>query len=154
VGSEITPTIDDLFTNAFLDPTNWREGDYEEVLGAFSDQALPTAQQELDTITLGATAGDVFETVVPDRGSLQYRVLFDPDGNPDTAVVRYKFYATAERKDGTYLAIVSHGQLFLQEQDGWKIISFDFIRADSETEPPAATGASGGSGSSGGTGST
>jgi hypothetical protein len=28
VGVQITPTIDELFTNAFMDPSNWREGDY------------------------------------------------------------------------------------------------------------------------------
>jgi hypothetical protein len=154
VGTEVTPTIDDLFTNAFLDPTNWRDGDYEEVFSAFAPVSVAAAQQQVDTITLGTTAGDVFDTVAPDKGSLEYRVLFDQDGNPYSVVARYKFYATAERKDGTYLAIVSHGQLFLQDLDGWKITSFSVIRADREAEPPVATGASGSSGASGGSGTT
>jgi hypothetical protein len=148
-GAEITPTIDDLFTNAFLDPSNWREGDYEEVFAAFAPGALPTAQQSVDTLTLGTTAGDLFEDVEPDKSSLQYRVLFDLDGNPDTAVVRYTFNATAERKDGTFLAIVSSGQMFLQDLDGWQITAFDVVRSDTEAEAPATTGASGGSGATG-----
>jgi hypothetical protein len=148
-GVEITPTIDDLFTNAFLDPSNWREGDYEEVFAAFAPDALPAAQQNVDTLTLGTTAGDVFEKVRPDRSSLQYRVLFDQDGNPDTAVVRFTFNATAKRTDGTFLAIVSSGQLFLQDLDGWKITAFDVARSDAEAEAPAGTGASAGSGATG-----
>ena len=154
VGAEITPTIDDLFTNAFLDPSNWREGDFEEVFEAFAPISVASAQQGVETITLGTTAGDLFEEVEPDKGSLEYRVLFDEEGNPATAVVRYKFYATAERKDGTYLGVVSHGQMYLSNVDGWKITAFDFIRADREVEPPAATGASGATATSGATGNS
>jgi hypothetical protein len=146
IGSEITPILDDLFTNAFLDPTNWREGDYEEVFEAFTPEALASAQQQLDAITLGTTAGDVFEDVEPDKGSLEYRVLFDPENAPHTVVVRYRFWALAERKDGTYLAVFSHGQLTLRPVDGWKVVHFEFIRADREAEPPAATGATGATG--------
>jgi len=157
VGVEITPTIDELFTNAFLDPSNWREGDYEEVFEAFAPISVASAQRSVEAITLGTTAGDLFEDVEPDKGSLEYRVLFDEEGNPETAVVRYRFYATAERKDGTYLGIVSHGQLFLSDIDGWRITAFDFIRADREAEPPVttgATGASGGTATSGASGSS
>jgi hypothetical protein len=102
VGVQITPTIDELFTNAFLDPSNWREGDYEEVFEAFAPISVASAQRGVETITLGTTAGDLFEDVETDKGSLEYRVMFDEEGNPETAVVRYRFYATAERKDGTY----------------------------------------------------
>jgi len=147
-GAEITPTVDDLFTNAFLDPSNWREGDYEEVFAAFAPDALPAAQQGVDTLTLGTTAGDLFEDVEPAKSSLQYRVLFDQDGNPETAVVRYTFNATAERKDGTFLAIVSSGQLFLQDLGGWKITAFDVVRSDTEAEAPATTGTTGATGTS------
>jgi hypothetical protein len=154
VGAEITPTIDDLFTNAFLDPSNWREGDYEEVFAAFAPTALPVAQENIETITLGTAAGEVFEDVEPKKGSLTYRILFDPEGSPGTAVVEYRFYATAERKDGTYLAISSHGQLFLEDLDGWKVTAFDIVRSDSEAEAPATTGASGSSGSPGASGAT
>lgn len=154
VGAEVTPTIDDLFTNAFLDPSNWREGDYEEVFEAFAPISVASAQGSVETITLGTAAGELFKSVEPDKGSLEYRVLFDPEGNPESVVVRYRFYATAERTDGTFLGVFSHGQLYLSEVDGWKITAFDFIRADRDVVPTAtgATGASGGTGTS--TGST
>jgi len=135
VGQDITPTIDDLFTNAFLDPTNWRDGDYEEVFATFAPQALPAAQQSVETLTLGATAGDVFEDVEPDKGSLAYDVLFDPEADPDTAVVTFHFVAIGERQDGTFVRLVSDGQFFLRDLDGWKITAFDVTRTDRRMQP-------------------
>jgi hypothetical protein len=133
---EITPVLDDLYTNAFLDPTNWRDGDYEEVLASFADDALPAAQSGLETLTLGAGAGDVYERVTPKRGVLSYRVLFDQDGVPDTVVAQVTFSATGQRKDGTYVAIVSTGEWFLNDEGGWTVTAFDVSRADHETKPP------------------
>jgi hypothetical protein len=137
VAQEITPIIDDLYTNAYLDPSNWRHDDYEEVFTAFAPDAAATAEQSLETLTLGATAGDVFDTVDPGKSKLSYQVLFDPDGEPDTAVVSVIFRATAERKNGTYLAIVSEGEFFLGQIDGWRITAFDVTREDHETHPPS-----------------
>ena len=137
VAQEITPMIDDLYTNAFLDPSNWRDGDYEEVFATFAPDAAATAEQSVETLTLGATAGDVFDTVDPGKSKLSYQVLFDHDGAPETAVVSVIFRATAERKDGTYLAIVSEGEFFLRQVDGWKITAFDVTRDDHEAQPPS-----------------
>jgi len=137
VAQEITPTIDDLFTNGYLDPTNWRDGDYEEVFATFAPDAVATAEEGVETLTLGATAGDVFATVEPGKSKLSYQVLFDPDGAVETAVVTVVFRATAERKDGTYLAIVSEGEFFLRQIDGWTITAFDVKRDDHETQPPS-----------------
>jgi hypothetical protein len=151
VADEITPTIDDLFTNAFLDPTNWREGDYEEVFTAFTEQSRPTAEQNLEVLTLGVQAGDVFEDVEPGKGRLVYDVLFDREGNPATAVVTVSFTAIGERTDGTFLQVVSDGQFFFESVDGWKIVSFDVVRKDQDVEAPtpAQSGASGTSGATG-----
>jgi hypothetical protein len=141
VAQEITPTIDDLFTNGYLDPSNWRDGDYEEVFATFAPDAVATAEESVETLTLGATAGDVFATVDPGKSKLSYQVLFDPDGAVETAVATVVFRATAERKDGTYLAIVSEGEFFLRQLDGqeegWTITAFDVKRDDHETQPPS-----------------
>jgi hypothetical protein len=137
VGAEITPTIDDLYTNAFLDPSNWEAGDYEEVFAAFAPDAATAAEQNVDTLTLGATAGDDFASVDPGKGFLSYEVLFDRDGNPDTAVVTVRFTALGERTDGTFVQIVSDGQFFLQDLDGWQVTAFDVSRSDEETEAPS-----------------
>jgi hypothetical protein len=144
VAQEITPTIDDLYTNAYLDPSNWRHDDYEEVFTAFAPDAAATAEQSVETLTLGASAGDVFETVDPDKSKLTYQVLFDPDGAPKSAVVSVIFRATAERKNGSFLAIVSEGEFFLRQIDGqgegWTITAFDVTRDDHEKEPPSPSG--------------
>lgn len=137
IAQEITPTIDDLYTNAYLDPSNWRDGDYEEVFATFSPDAVGTAEQSVEILTLGAGAGDVFEAVDPGKSKLDYQVLFDPKGSAETAVVTVIFRATAERKDGTYLAIVSEGEFFLRQIDGWTITAFDVRRDDHETQPPS-----------------
>jgi hypothetical protein len=140
VAQEITPLIDDLYTNAYLDPSNWRHDDYEEVFAAFAPQAAATAEQSVETLTMGTTAGNVFDTVDPGKSKLSYQVLFDPDGEPETAVVSVIFRATAERKNGTYLAVVSEGEFFLRQidrQEGWTITAFDVTRDDHETQPPS-----------------
>jgi hypothetical protein len=140
VAQEITPTIDDLYTKAFLDPSNWRHDDYEEVFATFAPHAAATAEQSVETLTLGASAGDVFATVDPAKSKLSYQVLFDPDAAPETVVVSVIFRATAERKAGTYLAIVSEGEFFLRQidgqEEGWMITAFDVTRDDHETHPP------------------
>lgn len=133
---EVTPVLDDLFTNAFLDPSNWRNGDYEEVFELFADGAATSAQQGVETLTLGASAGDVYDSVAPTKGGLAYTVLFDRESSPNTVVVRVRFYALGERSDGTFIAIVSAGQMFLQDLDGWKVTAFDMRRNDRETTPP------------------
>jgi hypothetical protein len=142
VGGEITPVLDDLYTNAFLDPSNWREGDYEEVFETFAPDAVAAAEQNVDVLTLGTTAGDDFESVDPQRGKVSFEVLFDRDGNPATAVAAVRFTALGERRDGTFVKIVSEGQFFLQEVDGWKITAFDVTRSDEEAEPPPSPSAS------------
>jgi hypothetical protein len=129
--------IDDLYTNAYLDPSNWGHDDYEEVFTAFDPDAAATAEQSVETLTLGATAGNVFDTVDPGRSKLSFQVLFDPDGEPETAVVSVIFRATAERKNGTYLAVVSEGEFFLRQEEGWTITAFDVTRDDHETHPPS-----------------
>jgi hypothetical protein len=152
VTEEITPVIDELWTDGFLDPANWRQGDYEELYTFFEGDAAATAQSSVDVLTLGAAAGEQYEHVTPDRGGITYTVLFDRDNNPDTVTASVRFRATAELTNGTFVAIVSAGQLFLQESDGWKVIAFDVSRNDRETTPPtpapsgatpSATGATG-----------
>jgi hypothetical protein len=144
VAEDITPVIDELWTDGFLDPANWRQGDYEEFFVLFAGDAAAAAQDNVDVLTLGTTAGDEYERLTPDRGGIAYTVLFDRDNNPDTVTARVRFYATAELSDGTFVSIVSAGQLFLQDRDGWKVVAFDIRRNDHEATPPtpAASGAS------------
>lgn len=136
IAPDVAPVLDELYTNAFLDPANWREGDYDEVFELFANGAVASAQDAVETLTLGATAGEVYDRVTPRRGSLTFTVLFDRAGVPDTVVARVRFYALGARSDGTFISIVSAGHVFLRDLDGWKITAFDVRRSDRETEPP------------------
>ncbi|HEU4356249.1 MAG TPA: hypothetical protein VFT27_11735 [Actinomycetota bacterium] len=137
VEHELTPIVDDLFTNAFLDPANWTAGDYGEVIDAFGDQARPTAEGSIETLTLGTDAGEVFDEVAPDRSALDYKVLFDPDGKVSQVVVTVRFSALGTRADGGYTAIVSDAELFFDDPETWLISAFDVTRADQEAQPPS-----------------
>lgn len=148
--AEVVPVLDEMFTNAFLDPNKWKDGDYADAFAVFSEAALPSAQTGgAEALTLGGDAGDTFETVTPSKGSIRFDVLFDKENQPFGVAAHVRFYATAERKDSTYVAIVSHGVLFLRDDgDGWQVTAYDMKRNDHETEAPSATGTSGASGGS------
>lgn len=136
VADELTPILDDLFTTAFLDPGAWRDGEYDAVWARFSPDARPTAEQSVETLTLGAGAGDVYESVTPKRGVVSFEVLFDADGAPASVVATFSFTALGARTDGTGTAIVSTGQLFLGDPGDWKITAFEVRRADREARLP------------------
>jgi len=155
---DVVPVLDTLFTEAFLDPNNWKDGSYDEAWDEFSDAARTNASgADAGTLTLGANAGDTYDKVSPDKGSIRFDVLFDRDGKPFSVAAHVKFYALGQGKDGTYTAIISHGVMFLRDTgNGWKVIGYDMKRNDHETEAPAAStspgassGSSSGSGASG-----
>ena len=159
--NDVAPVLDTLFTAAFLDPNNWKDGEYAEAFEQFSDASMETAQLHgIDTLTLGANAGDLYDAVTPNKGSIRFEVLFDNDGNPFSVAAHVRFYATAERKDGTFVAIVSHGVMFVRDSgNGWKVQAYDMKRNDHETEAPSASTGSGATpsaetGSTGGTGAS
>jgi hypothetical protein len=135
--AEAAPVIDQLYTEAFLDPNNWKDGEYDEVWEVFDPSALPSAEASIETLTLGVSAGDVYETVEPEKGKLKMRVLFDENGGVISIVALVEFEAFGARQDGTYTNVVSNGQFFLRDGgDGWKIYSFDAKRLDEEAPPP------------------
>jgi hypothetical protein len=134
---EATPVIDALFTQAFLNPENWRNSSYEAAFEVFDDAARTSAENQIETVTLGASAGDTYETVSPGKSKLWFRVLFDADSKPKTVVAVVRFHALGKRKDGTYTDITTHAQFFMHDTgDGWKIFSFKVGRTDHETTPP------------------
>lgn len=149
VGSQVAHTMTALYTEAFLDPGNWRGGSYDNVWGLFDDGSRSAAQQDEQTLTLGASAGDAYETVARPKGKLAVKVLLDGKEQPATAVAIVKFQALATGKDGTLTMVVSSGQYFLRPgSDGWQVYSFSITRHDEERVPtpgPSATPAAGSS---------
>lgn len=136
VSVPVTDTMTLLYTEAFLDPANWRDGSYEEVWPLFDGGSQAAAQEDGDTLTLGTTAGDRFEKVDRPRGKITVKVLLDEADEPVTAVAIVTFQALATGKDGTDTMIVSIGQYFLRETpEGWLVYSFSVSRDDQANVP-------------------
>jgi hypothetical protein len=132
----VTKTMSMLYTEAFLDPGNWRDGSYDSVWPMFDQASQPAAQQDESTLTLGGTAGQTIDTVSDPTGRLVVKVLFDRRNEPVTAVAVVEFKTLAKGKDGTYTEVVSTGQYFLRPAGGtWHVISFKVSRADHATVP-------------------
>lgn len=142
--TEATATMKTLYTEAFLDPANWRDGSYDEVWPTLEQAAATQAQADSAVLTLGATAGDTYDKVTPSSSKISFRVLFDEKDTPKTVVAIVKFTAVGTGKDGTRTVFVSSGQYFLRDMgDGWKVFSFNVNRADHPAKPkPGPSGSS------------
>ena len=143
VGAQVGETMTTLYTEAFLDPANWRDGSYDEVWPLFEEGSQTAAQQDGTTLTLGPSAGDQFDKVDQPLGTLKVKVLLDRANQPATAVAIVKFKALASAKDGTTMAVVSTGQYFLRPvSDGWLVYAFSVSRDDQEVVPSPGPSAS------------
>ena len=144
VANEVGKTMTALYTEAFLDPKNWRDGSYDDVWPAFDEGSRTSAEQDGETLTLGATAGDTYDKVTRPQGWVKVKVLLNKDDQPSTAVAIVKFTAYGTGKDGTFTQIVSNGQYFLRPNgDGWTVYAFQVRRGDHETAPkPGPSGSS------------
>jgi len=65
VGTQVGDTMTDLYTEAFLDPANWRDGSYDEVWPLFEEGSQAAAQQDGTTLALVST-GQYFLRSVSD----------------------------------------------------------------------------------------
>jgi len=136
VAGQVSDTMTTLYTEAFLDPANWRDGSYDEVWPLFEDGSQAAAQQDGTTLTLGSSAGDRFDRVDQPLGTLNVKVLLDRTNQPATVVAIVKFKALATAKAGAPILVVSTGQYFLrQASDGWLVYAFSVSRGDHEVVP-------------------
>jgi hypothetical protein len=123
-----------LYIGAFLDPDNWLEGSYDDVWDLFDEGASAEAQAQLETITAGTAAGDVFEQILPESGVLKTKVLFDLEDEAFSVVAVTSFEALGSGKDGQDVRMTSRGQFVFQQVDGdWRVVSFKVLR-DNEVE--------------------
>ena len=135
VGTEITPTNRRPATN--VHDVNWESGDYEEAFAAFTPDAAAAAEQNLDSLTLGATAGDDFESGRPGQGGPVLRSAVRPRREPGhrRGFGQVHRHRRTDRRD--VRPDRERGQYFLQDLDGWQITAFDVTGPDEETEPPS-----------------
>ena len=144
----VTQRIDDLYTAAFLDPGNWMDGSYDDVLDFFDDEASDAAEEQIDVLTAGPGAPDAFDTIKPMPSTLKVHVLLDPEGVPRAVEGSARFVARGTGPVGEVM-LVSKGQFVFEKTDGeWMVVSFSVQRNDEEREPkPDASSSPGASGS-------
>lgn len=131
----VTQQLDDLYTAAFLDPGNWMEGSYDEILELFDTGARDAAEKQLDVLTAGPQAGEAFETIRPMPSTLKIHVLFDPEGVPQSVEGSARFVAGGTGATGQVM-LVSRGQFIFEKSGGaWLVVSFSVQRSDEEREP-------------------
>lgn len=127
----VTAVLDTFFTEAFLDPANWQEGDYEEALQVFSADARAEAEQQLELLTAGTEVSGL-ETILPKASTVKTEVLVDPKNVPASVIGIVKFQAKGVEGSQRFM-FNSKGQYTLQKIDGdWTIVSFSVSRADKE----------------------
>jgi hypothetical protein len=142
---DIRDTLANMYTVAFINPDNWKSGDYDTVYGFFQQgKAFESAQRDSATLTLGPDAGDTYDDVKAKYSGLVVKVLTDKGGEPYTAAATADFSADATKKDGSNMLIKSHATYYLQRgEGGWIIVAYKANRLDG--------GAAGSGGSGGGT---
>jgi hypothetical protein len=139
---EVTVQMDALYMGAFLDPDNWLDGSYDSVWELFESGASAEAQLQIETLTAGVGAGDAFEQILPDEGTLKTKVLFDQKEQAFSVVAITRFEAVGTGKDGDDVRMTSRGQFVFQQVDGeWRVVSFKVLR-DNEVEASASPSAS------------
>lgn len=130
--------LDDYYTAAFLDPSNWQDAAYDEVFVSFTNQARDEAESKLEIMTAGSEAGFNYDTIQPLQSSARTKVLLDPKGLPTSVVGMVKFQANGDGSSGRHV-FLSKGQFILQKIDGeWVIVSFSVSRGDKDKGAPSS----------------
>ena len=140
--ADIESVMNGLYTIAYVEDDNW--GDYGEAWSLFEGPAAERAEADVEIITLGAAARDVYEKLTPESSALTITVLTDPRDQPTSAVAEVSFVAGAELTDGSATQITSEGAFFLRPGgDGWLIYAYRVDRDEQAAEPASpAAGAS------------
>ena len=133
-------SITRLYRSAFLDPANWRDGTYESLWRDFARAPRAQARKDVRVLTVGATAGEAYDAIVPRPSAISTTVLLDRKGKPAMVLVNARFRALGRRIAGSSdTRFDSTGRFFFQRVGGsWKIASYDVRRSDDRVEKRAA----------------
>jgi len=137
--------IDTVYTEGFLDPSSWEDGDYDDAWSVFTDAAGGRAEADVDALTAGTEAGSAYDTIEPVKATMRPRVIVDDRGRAVSVAAVVYFAARGVHADGSYTLFKSTGQYFLEPADGgWRIVAFDVRRADAEKDAPSTSTSTGG----------
>jgi hypothetical protein len=140
-----TPTIEKATTEflqaGYVNPDGW--GDSGSINDFFTDDAKSQVDANVDTLTLGKSASDQFDTFTPNKkgNTIKVTALIDGNLNVTRAAAEFTFKGTAANSDGTTSKVTVTGTLFfVPDGNGdWKIESFHINR---EENPHKASSAS------------
>ena len=125
--------LTDLYTEGFLNPANWEQGEYDAVFGAFAGGARKQAEAHPGLLTAGPQAGERYESILPGSSRIATRILLDRKGSPELVVSVVRFSAAALGAEPFRLR--SRGQFFFERIGGsWKVVSFHVTRSDTPRE--------------------
>ncbi len=133
---KVEDTVTTLFQAGYVDPSSW--GDAGAIEDLFTDDAKGQLDANIDVLTLGTTAGDVYTALQPSTSSLKVVALTDAKGNALRAEALPVFVAIATHADGTFSEITVTGTLFLvHDGNEWRIEAFSLNRDEKPAEAPA-----------------
>jgi hypothetical protein len=138
----ITKPVEGVVTTyvqtGYVDPGSW--GDAGAIDDLFTDTAKGQVEPNVDTLTLGANAGDVYESFNPSKNN-HLKVVALTDGTPSAvrAMANFDFTGTAHQSDGGAAKVTVTGTLFLvPDGSDWKIEAFDVRREVKPTKPKSS----------------
>jgi hypothetical protein len=126
----------------YVNPDGW--GDAGSVDDFFTDDAKAQVDPNVDTLTLGKSASDQFDTFTPNKkgNTIKVTALIDGNLNVTRAAAEFKFKGTAANGDGTTKSkITVTGTLFFvpDGSGNWKIESFHIDREEKPHKAPSAS---------------
>jgi hypothetical protein len=131
--AEVRSILTDLYTEAFLDPANWEQGDYRTAFRDFAGGARKQAEAHPGLLTAGPRAGERYDSILPGSSRIATRILLDRTGSPTLVVSIVRVSAAAHGAESFRLR--SNGQFFFERIDGsWKVVSFHVTRSDRPRE--------------------
>jgi hypothetical protein len=143
VAKQTAPTIEKVTTeflqSGYVNPDGW--GDSGSIDGYFTDDAKAQVDGNIDTLTLGKSASDQFDTFTPSKGNtIKVTALVDGNLSVVNAAAEFTFKGTAANSDGTKSAVTVTGTLFLvPDGNDWKIESFHINREEKPHKAPSAS---------------
>ena len=133
VGAAVRSILTDLYTEGFLDPANWEQGEYDAAFRDFAGGARKQAEAHPGLLTAGPRAGARYDSILPGSSRIATRILLDRTGSPTLVVSIVRFSAAALGAEPVRLR--SNGQFFFERIGGsWKVVSFHVTRSDAPRE--------------------
>lgn len=134
---KVIEMLNSLYDAAFVDPELWEDGAHPAMFEYFSDESRGQAQQDIESLALGAVAADL-ERVEPTQQEAERITLYvlEDLGTP-IGLVTVHFEATGipEDEDQPPVEIVHDAAYWLSFLDGYKITDYS---VDLQIGPGAA----------------